>query len=519
MQFANILIDPTAIADVKQSLAMGYADTLYCCKTLFPDRFYRPFDEIHRDMIEPYDLGTSQIVVIAAPRGIGKTSLYNFGVSAKAALYGTAKYIVNVSATTTLAMQQSENMKWELTSNPIIHKLFGDIKTDQFSKEQWVIRAAGHESCIMPRGAETQIRGMLWRHYRPDLIIVDDLETPEGVMSEDRRAKLEEWFYADLMGAVDRSSKDWRIIFIGTVLHESSLLMKLLESTNWDGRILELCDDDYKSNAPNTMTDEEVKQLAKRYEDDGNLDTFFREFRNKPISTQDAAFRQSYFKHYSENEKPLNLDPHVETIVIVDPAKTAKMESAHSAIVGVGINARGQLFYVRDIDAGRFYPDEIIDRTISMAQRLNARIIGVEATGIEEWILYPFRTELARRGLHYELMELKAKQGRKLEGKDARGNASKGKILRVRGLIPFYRRGQIIHNEVCCSGLEAQLLSYPRPSRWDIMDALGYFPYIMDEGMRYLMPNEDYSDIEDDDFMMVEDADFYMEPLVNFGII
>src|SRR5690606_39163333 len=117
----------------------------------------------------------------------------------------------------TLAVQQSDNLRAELTLNPKIRKFFGEIKGDVFTKEQWVARIGDKEICVMPRGSGQQVRGLLWRNHRPDLILIDDLEDPDEVRNEDLRAKTLEWFYGSLMNCVDRGSKNFRIRVAGTV--------------------------------------------------------------------------------------------------------------------------------------------------------------------------------------------------------------------------------------------------------------------------------------------------------------
>jgi hypothetical protein len=242
-------------------------------------------------------------VVISAPRGWGKTSNCSIGYPAKKILFREKKFIVPVSATNTSAVLQGENLKGELLKNPLVEKLFGDIKTKQFSKEQWVTSSG---TMVFPRGAGQQIRGILYDRFRPDLIIVDDLETSEGVQSEEQRKKLKEWFFSDLMNSVNRAEGNWKVVVIGTVLHEDALLVNLLEDPAWHSVQLALCDDEYRSNWPDFMNDAQVLALKEEFASRGQLDVFFREYLGKPISFEDAVFRQEFFRYYDESELNAN---------------------------------------------------------------------------------------------------------------------------------------------------------------------------------------------------------------------
>jgi len=420
------MMDVTKNEDLKTLMAECHNSTKTTAKILFPERFYLPFSKLHDEIFEVLDNDDIQKVVIAAPRGFGKTSTINLAYPAKHILFRNKRFIVPISNSATSATLQAENLKRELVSNTTVGELFGDIKSDQWSKDQWI---ANGETMIMPRGSGQQVRGLLHGNYRPDLIVLDDLEDAESVKSEEQRKKLKEWFYADVCNSVNRSRKDWKIVVIGTILHEDSLLVNLLESPDWHSVQLSICDDHYNSNWEDFMTSEDVKQLAESYRTSGMLDVFYREYRNMPISTEDAVFKSDYFKYYEEVE--LRKNKKIENLLILDPAKTVKMHSAESAIVGIGIDVESNAIYVRDIVSKMMHPDEIYDELFAMAQRLNVRVIGIEVTSLHEFITYPLKNEMVRRGLNYELIELHARGG---------SNIEKGKAQRIASLAPFYRQ-------------------------------------------------------------------------------
>ncbi len=471
--------------EMEDLLARCYTDLALFGRTFFPERFYRPFSKLHHQIFELIQ-SKHQKVCIAAPRGFGKTSTINMLLPAHQIVFSDAKYIVPVSCTANAAVEQSENLKMEMMSNEDLIKFFGILKSDSWSKEKWQT-STGIQ--IYPRGSGQQIRGMLYRNYRPDLFVVDDLEDPEDVRNEETRKKQWEWFHADLLGAVDKGSQNWRVIVIGTVLHEDSLLNNLFEDSSWEHLRLSLCDDNYKSFWPSYMTDEQVKGLAEDFRRNGDLDIFYREYRNMPISTEDAIFSSKHFRYYEETDESFQdqlQKGDIENIVLVDPAKTVKMSSDDSAIVGVGVNTKLNSIYYRDCVSGKFMPDEIYEHAINMCDKLGSFVLGIEVNSLNEFILYPLRNELARRGKSYiHIVELKPR--------DKKEN-------RISMMAPFYRQGQIYHNRSCSGPLEAQLMSFPRSKKSDIMDAFAYFIPVLEEGSRYF-PSM-YSD--DDDYEKIE---------------
>ena len=167
-------------------------------------------------------------VVIVAPRGCGKTSCVNLVGAAHGILFRDCKYIVPISMSATHAIMQSENLKRELLTNSRVVKLFGSIKLrrprelELFSKEQWLTEPDPQVNwpgtLVFPRGSGQEVRGFLHGNSRPDLILIDDLEDPRELLSEDQREKQKDWFMGSVLGAVSQKQAH-RIIIIGSMLH------------------------------------------------------------------------------------------------------------------------------------------------------------------------------------------------------------------------------------------------------------------------------------------------------------
>ncbi len=474
--------------------------------TFFPERFYVPFAEnIHGKIFDLID-GPAKKVAIAAPRGWGKTSIVALALMARYIMFRHTGFICYINKSHDAASLQTENLRRELVTNREIKHFFGDFKQrdvrdsefeETFSKKAWV----AYDTLVWPRGAGQQVRGVLFKNSRPGLIIIDDLEDPTKVNNDDIRAAWYEWLYADVIKAIPRigpEAQNWKIIYIDTLKHEDSVLQKLLESKEWESVRLEACDDNFRSSAPEFMSDVEIEEEWQAHVEAGQTDVFFRELRNIPISTKDSAFRQEYFRYYNlppehhggENDlakfdAEIQQDKNIESVVILDPAKTVKIHSSESAIVGIGIDLNSARVYIRDIISEKMYPDEIYDALFGMAQMLDAKVIGIEETSLNEFIRQPIKNEMFRRGSFFELIWLKARGGMKKE-------------LRIKELVPYYRGGYVYHNASCANTkrLEQQLLMFPRSKLWDIMDCEAYLIEMLELGERYFSPKENPDDIE-----------------------
>ncbi|MFB6216459.1 MAG: hypothetical protein ABEJ72_05775 [Candidatus Aenigmatarchaeota archaeon] len=502
--------------DIEEILQRCYLDDRAFARVFFPDRFSRPFDPLHEDILEVVNADKQQ-KALAAPRGFGKTSIASFLKPAKKILFCEKHYIVIISATASSAMEQTENLKTLISRNPLVEQLFGDIKTKEWSKERWVVEIPGetqhdsHEVCVMPRGSGQQIRGKLFRNSRPDYICGDDIEDPKKVQSADQREQVSDWWYSDVMGSVDKPSPTWEIVFIGTVLHEDALLVNLLESENWFSERIELCDDEFNSFAPNWITDEECKRSYERFAEDGKSGEWMREYRNLPVPPEDKEFQPEMFQYYNDEitEQELNSSPLVDSFVIIDPARTGTRErGSETAIVGVSVNTSESSIFYRRIEHGHFGVGETINNAIVMAQSLNAQAIAMEDTGLKEYATHPLKNELSRRNLPFQVITVKARGGNRPDSKEAR----------IGQLVSYYQNNLVYHNRKECDPLEQQLLAYPRPKRWDIMDAAAYVPQVLEENEQYMMPpdmdafHETEAEVEEE-FEELNTGEYYEEPL------
>lgn len=510
---------------IEQILARCSVSTRMTAKTFFPERFSLPFSEkIHGKIFELID-GPDNKVAIAAPRGWGKTSIVALALMARYILFNLTGFICYINKSHDAASLQTENLRRELVTNRDVKTYFGDFRhrdvakvefDEVFSKKAWV----AFDTLVWPRGAGQQVRGVLFKNDRPGLIVIDDLEDPQKIENDEIRKGWYEWLYADVIKAVPRMHRKWKIVYIDTLKHEDSVLQKLLDSPEWKSVRLEACDDDFKSTAPQFMSDEDIQKEWDEHVAAGQTDVFFRELRNLPISTKDSAFQRDYFRYYSlPPDKPIREDmdlkltdadvqnnTHIETVVILDPAKTVKIHSAESAIISVGIDLSSARLFVRDAISEKMYPDEIYDALFDMAITKDAKVLGIEETSLNEFIRQPIKNEMFKRGKFFELVWLKARGG---------ASGEKGKPMRIKELVPYYRLGYIYHNASCATvrRLEQQLLMFPRSALWDLMDCLAYIVEMLELGERYFSPTIDPENSE------AEYAELdYEEPVENWRV-
>ena len=496
--------------EVQAALAACSVSVKAFCQLLMPDHFYAPFSKQHDAICSALEDPEVKKINIIASRGFGKTSLVCNGLAGQSILFRKRSFVVYVTNSSSIAIEKTENLKRTLSGDKMIRSLFGSIKTSQidspemdetFTKTSWV---AHGNTLILPRGAHQQIRGLLFGRHRPDLIIIDDLENTNNVQNEEQREKLWEWFLGDVDKCVSRYDQNFKIVYIDTVKHEDSIPVRLKELPDWKTLEFPICeegkDGKFESLVPELISSGQMQKEWESAMAGATEDVFYREYMCLPQSSKTGAFRRDYFKYYDEmdlREKTRDL----HNIVLVDPAKTANPGSAETAIVGCGAHLSNQAVYVRDVVHGRFQPDESAREALAMAERIGADVIGWETSGLGGYALWPTQNLIKMSKSRVRLIELKAR----------RGILEKGKIERIRTLVPLYRQGLIYHNKSCCAPLEAQLTSFPKSKRWDIMDALAYVIEAMDQAEIFFYP--DGYDNTDKDVIEQEFEEFDKEDL------
>jgi len=114
-----------------------------------------------------------------------------------------------------------------------------------------------------------------------------------------------------------------------------------------------------------------------------------------------------------------------------------------------------------------------------MGTRLGAKVIGIEETGLAEFIKQPIKNEMSAEALSSNCW-LKARGG---------SAGDKGKPMRIRELVPYYRGGYIYHNASCVTlrKLEQQLLCFPGQLSGTSWTVKPYIVEMLELGERYFL--------------------------------
>lgn len=257
-------ISVAPVAD-KVRRAACEADVYLFLKTYFGHLFTHDFTDQQRAMIETilYRARHGGDKAIAAPRGEGKTTIA-ICVAIYCLFLGIVKFPVILSANGPDAKRVLGNLKAELEFNELLAEDFPEICApiralagapqrcnmqtfegertrlrwaDDFVQFARVPKSKASGSIIATRGMDAAIRGMNIGGQRPDLALIEDVETEESARSDPAIKKHENLIDKDIAGLAGQDGKIARVM-LTTVQNEKCVSAKYTDPNqkpSWSG--------------------------------------------------------------------------------------------------------------------------------------------------------------------------------------------------------------------------------------------------------------------------------------------
>lgn len=141
--------------------------------------------------------------------------------------------IVYASKTGTMAENFIVRIRDEIKLNEKIRFFYKQELEDLELSEvgQWTRKAYKFNNCyVISAGVEQHIRGVI-KETRPTLIICDDIYSEDNVLTLNSRNKVKDWFDNAVSNTLD--TKKGKLIVIGTILHENTILIENMTSSLW----------------------------------------------------------------------------------------------------------------------------------------------------------------------------------------------------------------------------------------------------------------------------------------------
>ncbi len=430
--------------------------------------------------------------VVAAPRGHAKSTNFTFKDSLHAILYMYKHYILILSDSSDQAEGFLEDIKTEIEENGNILADFGALKGEKAWRTGVILTKTDIK--VEAIGSGKKVRGRRHRNWRPDLIVLDDIENDENVNTPEQRRKLKNWFDKAVSKAGDTYTD---IMYIGTILHYDSLLSNALKNPRyraktyravisfaenralweeWEAIYTNLFNEQHEENARSFYEAHEEEMLAGAevlweeklsYYDlmeirvaEGEA-SFNSELQNDPIDPDNATFNAEWFDYY-EPELMDWKNPDYIFVGANDPSLGKNKKSDTSSIIALALSLSTGYMYVVEGSVEKRKPDVIIDDVIEMSKRLKRDYrkgfykFGVETVQFQ----YFFKDVMAARS---------AKEGEYIPIEEIQSSVNKQ--LRIESLQPLIKNRYLKFNREH-KALLKQLEEFPMGRNDDAPDGL-----------------------------------------------
>lgn len=173
----------------------------------------------------------SELDAIAAPRGEAKSTIVTQLYTLYCIITGRKRYILLVMESIDQAYPMLEAIKTELSANPRLAIDFPNVAGGGRVWQAGTI-VTGNNIKVQVAGSGKKLRGLRHGAYRPDLVILDDLENDEQVLSPTQRDKLHGWLKRTVL-PLGAAGEKMDVVYIGTILHYDSVLARTLANSGW----------------------------------------------------------------------------------------------------------------------------------------------------------------------------------------------------------------------------------------------------------------------------------------------
>lgn len=416
--------------------------------------------EFHREIYNL--LYREDRLVLIAPRGFAKSTLAAKIYPLWAALFKKRRDICIISASENLAVDHMRYIKISIEANPYIKAFFGDLVSNKWTETHMILRHPdGDMINIRAKGAGGQIRG-----FRPDLIVLDDIETDESVESEEQRKKLKNWLFK---ACINTMLPGGQLVVAGTLIHYLSVLADLYNTPNrWSKKKYTAYVDGVADKGHELWPEQRPHGWLQARKSEIGSNAFAAEFMNDPRADEAAPIKEEYLRYWE------NLPNQISYAIAVDPAYSEDPKSDYKVAVLVGIDENHNRYLVEYIRT-HCPTGEFQDAILNMYERNKGMVtsLGVPRSGGDREFYSSLIGRAEERNIYPPFVELKntyvTSTGAKVRNKEARIAAS------LQGL---FEKGKYYIHE---NHFEArdELLSIGS-SRWDdLVDAMSYAEQVL----------------------------------------
>jgi len=331
-------------------------------------------------------------IALGLPRGFGKTIVLKLLV-AWLIVYSNRRFILIICNTFPLAVNFVTDVMDILRSENFI-RLYGNYQSRAETERQDLQKFffAGRPVTLAGLGNLGSLRGLNIKYVRPDVMLMDDMQSREEAQSTTESTKGLVWMLATLMKA--NNKKRCLYAFIGNMYpFEGSILKKLKHNPAWFSFITGAILADGESIWPELRS---VDSILDELQDDmsmGHPEIFYSEVMNDEEAGARVGVDLSAINYSDHRHDAIESEA---GWIIIDPS-VGKKKSDDVAIGAFLLYDAVPIFW--DLEVGKFNPLQCITTAMEMGMRLGLRAIVIESVAYQATLAFWFNYIAMQRGI------------------------------------------------------------------------------------------------------------------------
>jgi predicted phage terminase large subunit-like protein len=383
----------------KRRRSKAEKDPLYFCRVYLPHYFNHPPAAFHHELLKYLDSNAQwqnsdemakrkppacsavRPVVIAAPREFAKTTVCSFGYVLHQICFGKRRFIIIGSDTEDLASDITGYIFLELLYNERIRQDFGELVKGSGAVDDFI---TSNDVRVKARGRGQRLRGLKHRQWRPDLVILDDLENDLNVRNPSIVRQILEWITSAVYPSMESSGS---LLIIGTILRRGSALDVMLKSE--DEPYCHFFRNIYRAitNEGKSLWEARhpISTLLRQKQLMGT-NAFNQEKMNEPVH-EAGVFRQEWIRYYHPDSLK---DKELVVFGFFDPSLESGASSDYKAFLTVGLAINEMIFYVMDAFIQKTTLENTLRTIANRFKEYGHHVIGVEDNLFQRLLLTEF---------------------------------------------------------------------------------------------------------------------------------
>jgi len=453
-------------------------------KVCLPTAYKKSTPPFHQEIYTTVLDKNNRRVLIAAPRGTAKSTLVSLILPVYMTMFKEENkdlFIMIISESRAQSINFLSRIKDHLEDSEPLRDIFGDFgeNTAVRWREEDIILKNGTR--IVALGTGNRIRGYITKDTRPDLIIMDDIESETNAATKEARAKNRKWVTEAVIPSL---SDDGRVVMIGTVISEDCFLYWAKDSKVWQVLWFSIVKEDGTSIWKDKFPMSRIEEIKEGFSSVGNLNGFFQEYMNQAQSPENAPFKPDFvhlhpyhlkkdedMEWYLESDTTGRTEEEIRKIPVdlfqgIDPASSLSQHADFFVIVTLAIDVDFNV-YVADLFRKKIEPSKQPRLLIDKYKQFRPKKMKIETVAYQEALRSAVKALMIEEGLHIGGLERGVKP-------------RQAKSERLLSLVPMMARGKFFFRPQDIE-MQKEFLSYPRGKHDDCMDAVwtalqGAFP-------------------------------------------